>query len=146
MSDPVFARDERAPVGSRRPLKEVLDALAYNRDGLIPAIAQQHDSQEVLMLAWMNREAIQETLATGRVCYWSRSRRRLWRKGEQSGQIQRLREMRLDCDGDALLLLVDQTGPACHTGRASCFYHTVRGDRVEINAAPLIDPDALYRK
>jgi phosphoribosyl-AMP cyclohydrolase len=146
MSDSVFAHNERAPVGSRRPLREVLDALPFNRDGLIPAIAQQHDSREVLMLAWMNREAIEETLASGRVCYWSRSRRRLWRKGESSGQIQRLKEMRLDCDGDTLLLLVDQTGPACHTGRASCFYQTVRGDQVEVNSAPLIDPDELYRK
>jgi phosphoribosyl-AMP cyclohydrolase len=146
MSDSVFAHNERAPAGSRRPLRQVLDALPFNRDGLIPAIAQQHDSREVLMLAWMNREAIEETLATARVCYWSRSRRRLWRKGERSGQIQRLKEIRLDCDGDTLLLLVDQTGPACHTGRASCFYHTVRGDQVEVNSAPLIDPDELYTK
>src|SRR3546814_999616 len=89
--------------------------------GLVPAIAQQHDTGEVLMMAWINRDAIAETLASGRVCYWSRSRRSLWRKGESSGQIQRLVELLVDCDGDTLLLRVDQTGVACHTGRRSCF-------------------------
>ena len=116
----------------------------YNSAGLIPAIAQQHDTGEVLMLAWMNAEALAETLATGRVCYFSRSRGRLWRKGESSGQTQRLVQLRYDCDGDALLLLVDQTGVACHTGRRSCFYTAVRdGVAVEI-APPLIDPGLLY--
>ena len=97
----------------------------YNAKGLIPAIAQQHDTGEVLMLAWMNAESVAETLATKRVCYWSRSRQALWRKGETSGHTQRLVEMRLDCDGDTVLLLVDQTGPACHTGARSCFFTTV---------------------
>ncbi len=96
--------------------------IAYNAAGLVPAIAQQHDTGEVLMLAWMNAESVAETLATGRVCYWSRSRQALWRKGETSGHIQRLVEMRVDCDGDALLLRVEQTGPACHTGSRSCFF------------------------
>lgn len=97
------------------------------------------------MLAWMDREAIAETLASGRACYFSRSRGRLWRKGEMSGQVQRLVELRVDCDADALLLRVDQTGVACHTGRRSCFYRAVRdGSLVEI-AAPLIDSAALYR-
>src|SRR4051812_7655518 len=100
---------------------ELLDALVFDAAGLIPAIAQQHDSGEVLMLAWMNRAAIDETLATGSVCYWSRSRQSLWRKGETSGQTQRLVEFRVDCDNDAVLLLVDQKGVACHTGRRSCF-------------------------
>jgi len=118
--------------------------LKYNSFGLIPAIAQQHDTGEVLMLAWMNEDAVRETLATGRVCYWSRSRGQLWRKGESSGQTQRLIEMRHDCDADTLLLLVDQVGVACHTGRRSCFYTAVRdGVEVEI-AAPEIDPAALY--
>ncbi|MGH7154177.1 MAG: phosphoribosyl-AMP cyclohydrolase [Acetobacteraceae bacterium] len=122
----------------------LFDAISFNADGLVPAIAQQHDSGEVLMLAWMNRDAIAETLATGRVCYWSRSRGRLWRKGESSGQVQHLRELRIDCDGDTLLLLVDQTGVACHTGRRSCFYRSSRGgDLVEI-AAPLVPPETLY--
>ena len=96
--------------------------IAYNAQGLVPAIAQQHDTGEVLMLAWMNAESVAETLATGRVCYWSRSRQALWRKGETSGNIQRLVEMRLDCDRDAVLLRVEQTGPACHTGERSCFF------------------------
>ena len=99
--------------------------IAYNARGLVPAIAQQHDTGEVLMLAWMNAESVAETLATGRVCYWSRSRQALWRKGETSGNIQRLVEMRLDCDGDAVLLRVEQTGPACHTGERSCFFTPV---------------------
>jgi phosphoribosyl-AMP cyclohydrolase len=137
---------ETLAVGDAIPLSQALDALPYNDDGLIPAIAQQHDSGEVLMLAWMNRAAIEETLNTGRVCYWSRSRQSFWRKGESSGQIQRLVAMRLDCDGDTLLLSVDQTGPACHTGRRSCFYNRVDGDRLVVDSAPLIDPEALYGK
>jgi len=122
----------------------VLDTLCFDANGLVPAIAQQHDTGEVLMMAWMNREAVAETLTTGRVCYWSRSRGRLWRKGETSGQTQYLKEFRLDCDGDTILLLVEQEGVACHTGRRACFYRAVRdGVLVEI-AAPLIDPEKLY--
>jgi len=105
----------------------VLAALAFNSDGLVAAVAQQHDTGEVLMLAWMNRDAVRETLETGQVCYWSRSRQALWRKGETSGHFQRLIELRVDCDGDAILLRVDQTGPACHTGERSCFYRAARG-------------------
>lgn len=105
----------------------VLGTLSFNQDGLVAAVTQQHDTGEVLMLAWMNRDAVRETLATGRVCYWSRSRRSLWRKGETSGHAQRLVELRVDCDGDALLLRVDQTGPACHTGTRSCFFRAARG-------------------
>ena len=122
----------------------MLPKLSFNNDGLVPAIAQQHDTGEVLMLAWMNQAAIDETLATGTICYWSRSRRRLWRKGETSGQTQRLVELRYDCDADTLLLLVDQTGVACHTGHRSCFYTAWRdGGAVEI-AACLANPEALY--
>ncbi len=122
----------------------LFDLIRYDATGLIPAIAQQHDTGEVLMLAWMNREAVAETLSSGRVCYFSRSRGALWRKGEQSGQTQHLIELRIDCDADALLLLVDQTGVACHTGRRSCFFRAARGGAwVEI-AAPLIAPEALY--
>jgi len=106
----------------------VLAALSFDRDGLVAAVAQQHDTGEVLMLAWMNREAVTETLTTGQVCYWSRSRQALWRKGETSGHWQRLVELRVDCDGDAVLLQVDQTGPACHTGERSCFYRAARGE------------------
>jgi len=117
---------------------EILDAVAFNADGLVPAVAQQHDTGEVLMMAWMNGESIAETLETGRVCYWSRSRKSLWRKGETSGHVQTLREMRLDCDGDTLLLLVDQTGPACHTNRRSCFFRAVR-DRALVTIAGAVE-------
>ena len=120
--------------------------LKYNADGLVPAIAQQFDSGEVLMMAWMNRDALDETLASGRVCFWSRSRRSLWRKGESSGQVQMLKELRFDCDGDTILLKVDQTGPACHTGRRDCFYNRVQGDRLVVDKEPLIDPGELYGK
>ena len=119
-------------------MSALLLALKFDAAGLVPAIAQQHDSGEVLMLAWMSREAIAETLATGRVCYWSRSRRKLWRKGESSGHVQRLIEIRLDCDGDTLLLKVDQTGPACHTGQRSCFFR-----RVEAGETVTADPARL---
>jgi phosphoribosyl-AMP cyclohydrolase len=133
---------EGATQGSRWPLLAVLDALPWNSDGLIAAIAQQHDSGEVLMLAWVNRQALEETLASGQACYWSRSRQRLWRKGESSGHRQRLIEARLDCDGDAVLLLVDQQGPACHTDRPNCFYNAIRGGAVEVISAPIEESPA----
>jgi phosphoribosyl-AMP cyclohydrolase len=142
----IFKDLESLAAGESLPLAAVLDELPWNADGLLPAIAQQFDSGEVLMMAWMNRAALDETLASGRVCYWSRSRRSLWRKGESSGQVQMLRELRLDCDGDTILLKVDQTGPACHTGRRDCFYNRIDGDRLVVDKAPLIDPDELYRK
>jgi phosphoribosyl-AMP cyclohydrolase len=124
--------------------QDILEAIRFDNAGLVPAIAQQHDTGEVLMLAWMNREAVAETLATQRVCYFSRSRGALWRKGEASGQVQHLKELRVDCDGDTLLLLVDQEGVACHTGRRNCFFRAAReGELVEI-AAPLVSPEALY--
>ncbi len=122
----------------------LLAAIRFDPRGLVPCIAQQHDTGEVLMLAWMNREAVEETLATGRACYFSRSRRGLWRKGETSGQVQRLMDLRLDCDGDALLALVDQHGVACHTGRRSCFFQALRDGAVAPIAEPLADPEALY--
>jgi len=116
---------------------EILAALSFDDNGLVAAVAQQHDSGEVLMLAWMNREAVAETLATGRVCYWSRSRQSLWRKGETSGHGQRLVELRVDCDGDAVLLLVEQNGPACHTGQRSCFFRAAREDALVTIMAPM---------
>ena len=127
---------EQAGLGDSRPLAEVLDAIPWNADGLIAAIAQQHDTGEVLMLAWMNRAALEETLASSQVCYWSRSRQQFWRKGETSGHRQQLIEARLDCDGDALLLLVEQHGAACHTGRRSCFYNAIRDARVSVISVP----------
>jgi phosphoribosyl-AMP cyclohydrolase len=125
-------------------IERALDEIKFGPDGLVPAIAQQHDTGEVLMLAWMNREAVRITLAEGRACYWSRSRRALWRKGETSGQVQRLHELRLDCDGDAVLLLVEQDGVACHTGRRSCFFRAWRNDQWSVVAAPQIAPEELY--
>lgn len=123
-----------------------LDDLKYNIDGLIPAIAQQHDTGEVLMMAWMNRDSINETLKTNRVCYWSRSRQKFWRKGESSGQYQTLKEIRWDCDGDTLLLLVDQLGVACHTGRRNCFFYSWENSGVKIIAEPVISPKDLYNE
>ncbi|HET6618563.1 MAG TPA: phosphoribosyl-AMP cyclohydrolase [Dongiaceae bacterium] len=125
---------------------DFLDSVAFDSSGLVPAIAQQHDSGEVLMMAWMNRAALAETLRTGRVCYWSRSRRSLWRKGETSGQVQRLIELRIDCDNDCLLLLVDQTGVACHTGQRSCFFTAVRDGARTIIADVEVAPEQLYGK
>ncbi|MFH1804600.1 MAG: phosphoribosyl-AMP cyclohydrolase [Pseudomonadota bacterium] len=123
---------------------QIADQLTYNADGLIPAIAQQHDSGEVLMMAWMNRDAVIETLTTGRVCYYSRSRGKLWRKGETSGQIQTLNDFRYDCDQDTILVQVDQKGVACHTGRRNCFYFAVRNGVETIISQPEISADALY--
>lgn len=125
--------------------KRILDAIRFDEYGLVPAIAQQHDSGEVLMMAWMNKEAVAETLKTGRVCYFSRSRGKLWRKGETSGQIQKLVEFRWDCDADTILLLVDQSGVACHTGRRNCFFNAVRGGQAVVIADPEIDPKTLYK-
>ena len=142
----IFTQLESFATGDSVLLSEALDGLPWNIDGLLPAIAQQFDSGEVLMMAWMNRDALDDTLGTGRVCFWSRSRRALWRKGESSGQVQMLKELRFDCDGDTILLKVDQTGPACHTGRRDCFYNLVRGDRLVVDKAPLIDPGELYGK
>tara|TARA_B100000959_G_scaffold145009_1_gene152281 strand:+ start:1611 stop:2018 length:408 start_codon:yes stop_codon:yes gene_type:complete len=127
-------------------IEQVLDSLSFNDDGLIPAIAQQHDSGEVLMMAWMNRDAITATLEEGRVVYWSRSRQALWHKGESSDQVQALKEMRWDCDSDTLLLQVDQDGVACHTGRRNCFFNAVRDGKIEIIAEVKNDPDQLYKK
>ena len=126
-------------------MSNFIDSLKFDAQGLIPTIAQQHDSGEVLMLAWMNRRAIEQTIATGRVCYWSRSRGALWRKGETSGQVQRLVDLRVDCDLDALLVKVDQTGVACHTGRRACFFNRVEGGRIVAVEPIVVDPASLYR-
>jgi phosphoribosyl-AMP cyclohydrolase len=132
-----FKALEKNTLGQTIPFGEVLDHIPFNEQGLIPAIAQQHDSGEVLMMAWMNRDALLETVSKQQVCYWSRSRQQLWRKGESSGNTQRLIEMRLDCDGDALLCLVDRIGPACHTNRSNCFYLKVENDRLTTISEPL---------
>jgi phosphoribosyl-AMP cyclohydrolase len=122
----------------------VIAGIAFDADGLVPAIAQQYDTGEVLMLAWMSREAVRETLATGRVCYFSRRRQSLWRKGESSGQSQALIDFRIDCDGDAVLLLVDQTGVACHTGARRCFFRRASASGLDDMPMARIDPARLY--
>jgi len=118
---------------------QIISDLSFDRDGLVPAIAQSQETGEVLMLAYMNADAVRETLETGRVCYWSRSRQALWRKGESSGHVQRLIELRYDCDNDAVLLQVAQTGPACHTNRPNCFYRAVRDGQVVVISEPAAD-------
>jgi phosphoribosyl-AMP cyclohydrolase len=125
-------------------MQAILDEIKFDKDGLVLAIAQQHDTGEVLMVAWMNADALTETLTTNQVCYWSRSRQKLWRKGESSGQTQALKELRLDCDGDSILLQVDQTGVACHTGRRNCFFRAARDGSFETIAEPEVDPKDLY--
>jgi phosphoribosyl-AMP cyclohydrolase len=115
--------------------------------GLVPAIAQDADTGLVLMLAWMNRESYEETLRTGRACYFSRSRNKLWRKGEESGHVQEVREVFVDCDADTILLKVKQVGgAACHEGYASCFFRRVEGDDVKVVAEKVFDPKQVYRK
>lgn len=131
---------------SETAIAAVLAALKFNADGLIPAIAQQHDTGEILMMAWMNRESVAETLRKRRVCYWSRSRGQLWRKGESSGQHQILMDFRWDCDGDTILVLVDQLGVACHTGRRNCFFNAAREGGPEVIAEVAVDPKTLYHK
>ena len=140
MTAPPRERAGGAGVGAAAALERI----AFDSGGLVPVVAQQHDTGEVLMMAWMNRDAVAETLATGRVCYWSRSRRKPWRKGETSGQTQQLIRLMVDCDGDTLLALVDQTGVACHTGRRSCFYTALDAGGATEVAAPMVAPEALY--
>ena len=145
MTDLTLKELENQPQGTEIPLARFLKLVKFNSDGLIPAIAQQHDTKEVLMMAWMNETALLETINTQRVCYYSRSRQSLWRKGESSGQVQMLKSLTFDCDGDTLVLQVDQTGPACHTGRRDCFFFEVKGSEVVINSEPMIDPAELYK-
>jgi len=124
-----------------------LDEVLWGADGLIAAVAQDAASGRVLTVAWMNREALKQTAEKGEAVYWSRSRRRLWRKGEESGHVQKLRELRLDCDADAVLLKVEQAGGiACHTGRESCFYRKLE-DASWVTTDPVLkDPAVIYKK
>ena len=124
-----------------------LDAVRFDADGLVAVIAQDASSGRVLMVAWANREALAETAASGQAVYWSRSRNRLWRKGEESGHRQRVAEVRLDCDGDSVLYAVEQSGGiACHTGRESCFYQRLEDGRWTAVDPVLKDPELIYRK
>lgn len=122
MINPYFLSIEDAQQGERQSLATVLESISFDSHGLVPVIAQDHQTRDVLMMAWMNRTALNETLASGNMTYWSRSRSKLWRKGESSGNYQQLKSLRIDCDGDTLLCDVEQQGAACHTGRKSCFY------------------------
>jgi len=124
-----------------------IDAVHWNRDGLVPVVAQDHASGTVLMVAWMNAEALQSTVRLGQAVYWSRSRQALWHKGETSGHVQTVREIRLDCDGDTVLLKVEQAGSiACHTGRAHCFFRHLADDRWAVTEPVLRDPEEIYGK
>ena len=122
-----------------------LDDIKWDADGLVPAIAQAQSTGRVLTLAWMNRDALNATVEENRAVYWSRSRKRLWRKGEESGHVQRLVELRIDCDADAILLVVEQVGEiACHTGRESCFYRTYNENRWVVTDEVIKDPADIY--
>ena len=125
-------------------IETALAAIQFDAQGLVPAIAQQHDTGEILMMAWMDRAAVSETMRTGRVCYWSRSRKAAWRKGDTSGHIQTLVDLRIDCDGDTLVVLVDQTGVACHTGRHNCFFRALREEKLSEIAPVLVPPQEMY--
>lgn len=135
-----------AAAGAADRFDAAVARIHFNADGLVPAIAQDATTGEVLMMAWMNEAAVRETLATRRGVYWSRSRKGLWRKGESSGQMQHLKAFRIDCDGDTVLLLVNQQGVACHTGRRSCFFDEVNPETGDITTimTPEIDPETLY--
>ena len=126
----------------------MIESVVFNEAGLVPAIAQDENTGQVLMVAWMNEEALRETVASGRAVYYSRSRQRLWRKGEESGHVQRVKELRLDCDGDVLLLSVEQVGGiACHTGRQHCFYRRLNESGNWVDSEPVIkSPDVIYNK
>jgi len=127
--------------------KQWLDAIKWDADGLVPAIAQDAQSGKVLMMAWMNRESLQLTIDEGRAIYWSRSRQKLWRKGEESGHVQKLKDLRLDCDADVVLLMVEQVGGiACHTGRERCFYRQYRDGQWLETEAVLKNPASFYKK
>ena len=126
-------------------LEKISSALQWNEQGLVPAIAQDWQSGEVLMLAWMNRESLELTIAEQRAIYWSRSRQALWRKGEESGHVQRLVELRIDCDADTVLMKVEQIGGiACHTGRRSCFYQALDGEGWRETDAVITPPEDIY--
>jgi phosphoribosyl-AMP cyclohydrolase len=124
-------------------IETFIAAIQFDAQGLVPAIAQQHDTGEVLMMAWMDRQAVAETMRTGRACYWSRARQAPWRKGDTSGHIQTVVDLRVDCDGDTLLVLVDQTGAACHTGQHNCFFRAIRGGALETITPVMIDMEKI---
>ena len=125
-----------------------IEKLKFNEDGLIPAIVQEAGTGRVLMMAWMNRASVERTVATGNTCFWSRSRQKFWIKGESSGHFQKVKDIALDCDGDTLLVQVEQTGAACHEGYKSCFFRSVSasGDALSVTEAQLETPEQIYGK
>ena len=140
-----FSQWESFEVGKHLcSMDQAIKEIPWNDQGLIPVISQDVQSKAILMLAWMNETALRETIQTRQVCFWSRSRQALWRKGETSGQTQHLINLFLDCDGDTLLLEVKQKGAACHTGRKSCFYHQLDEQGLRIHQPQLVDPNDLY--
>jgi phosphoribosyl-AMP cyclohydrolase len=138
--------DPKSYIYPQSAIDSAIKIINFNSEGLVPAIAQQHDTGEVLMMAWMNRESITETLRNGFVCYYSRSRKKLWRKGEVSGHTQGLKDFRVDCDGDTILLLVQQIGVACHTGRPNCFFNSVVTNGIKVITDVKFDPKDMYNK
>lgn len=128
-------------------MSEFISQLKFDEQGLIPAIAQDAENGEVLMMAWMNREALQKTLSTGIVHYWSRSRQKLWLKGESSGHVQKVKEIRFDCDGDVLLIKVEQKGGACHLGYRTCFFRKVseKGQKIDVVEKKVFEPGEIYQ-
>ncbi|MCX7887866.1 MAG: phosphoribosyl-AMP cyclohydrolase [Verrucomicrobiae bacterium] len=124
----------------------ILDELKYDANGLIPAIIQEENTGRVLMMAWMNKQSLAETIRLKKTCFWSRSRQKFWIKGETSGHVQHVKKIFFDCDKDCLLIEVEQIGPACHDGYKSCFYRCIEGDSVKITEPRLTDPDTVYKK
>ena len=142
MTFPASLPPYRAPAPALRD--EMLAATTFDAAGLVTAVVQSADTGDVLMVAWMNREALTRTIDSGEAWYYSRSRKSLWRKGESSGQTQTIVDVRIDCDGDTVLLLVHQKGVACHTGRSNCFFRAPRDGKLVEIAAPVVDPKKLY--
>lgn len=126
--------------------QNILDELKYDANGLIPAIIQEQGTGRVLMMAWMNRDSLAETIKVKKTCFWSRSRQKYWVKGESSGHVQHVKNIAFDCDKDCLLIEVEQIGAACHEGFKSCFFRSIDGDAVKTTEPRLVDPDAVYKK
>jgi phosphoribosyl-AMP cyclohydrolase len=125
---------------------KILDELKYDANGLIPAIVQEQGTGRVLMMAWMNKESLAKTIELGKTCFWSRSRRKYWVKGETSGHVQHVKRISFDCDKDCLLIEVEQIGAACHEGYKSCFFRSIAGDKAEVTEPRLVDPGKVYGK
>ena len=125
---------------------KILDQLKYDANGLIPVIIQEQGTGRVLMMAWMNKESLQKTIETGKTCFWSRSRKKYWVKGESSGHVQNVKSISFDCDADSLLIQVEQIGAACHEGYKSCFYRKIESDKVRIIEPRSVEPDKVYGK